>query len=84
MKSGYDMKQWSVNGGADELASRGLAKNAPPVHIVQNVCARAAHAMLWQSTMLDILELRTSSKPLPHRSAGFSQYELNMLREMCN
>ena len=70
---------WYVNRGADQLASEGILLNAPALAVRISVLARASQALRWQATMLDILEKRWSSKPLPHRSAGYTQQQLDAL-----
>ena len=76
---GFQADHWHVNRGADQLASEGILLNAPALAVRISVLARASQALRWQATMLDILEKRWSSKPLPHRSAGYTQQQLDAL-----
>ena len=76
---GFPADHWYVNRGADQLASEGILLNAPALAVRISVLARASQALRWQATMLDILEKRWSPKPLPQRSAGYTQQQLDAL-----
>ena len=65
-----------MNDGADSLASKAVEEASPPAEICKKMHARAAHALRWQRCMLDIVELRAVTPPLPHRRAGWSAADL--------